>query len=509
MSNSGRISRLRSTYQQGQSCGRQLSQAIDKDLKQANMKRNAVFYAICFLLSSGPVHIFAQHDLSLYNMQIVPQRIFQNPAFIPEQKFYFGIPVLSGVQSAYANPFSYNDVISRDSYDSITFKVENFLGKISKNDKMRLYSNLEILSLGTQISKGRFFLGFSVRERLSQHIMIPENLCNLLWYGNAAPQLFGQHLNVAPSVNVTAFDEWGVSFSGYAMKQKMTWGGRLKYLSGRINARTTKSEFEVYTDTTTYNIYMKSDFEMRTSGINDIEHYLDQRVSSLVFPGNNGFGADLGLSYQFDDHFSINASVLDIGFITWKSDNMTIISHDPGQEFAFEGLTLKDFVEMLADLETFGKKMTDSILDLVHFDSVYDMKYTTWLPVRYNLGGSYSINEHHRFNLLLNGITWDHHLYPALSVSYYYQLPRILGLMVSYNIFNRQFTNIGAGLSINAGPMQLYVISDNLPGLLFYYQTNSSSFQFGINISINPKNKPLPEEPANIEEQENKPADNK
>jgi hypothetical protein len=451
---------------------------------------------IVFFVSQGPVRIFAQHELTLYNMQIVPQRIFQNPAFIPDQKLFIGIPVLSGVQSAYANPFSYSDVIERDSYDSVTFKVENFLGKITKNDQLRLYYNMDILSVGTQVSKGRFFLGFSVRERLSQHIMIPENLGNLLWYGNAAPQIFGQYANVAPSANVTAFDEWGVSFSGYAMNRKMTWGGRLKYLSGKINATTTKSVFEVYTDTSTYNIHMRSDFEMRTSGINDIEHYLDQRFTSLVFPGNNGFGVDLGLSYQFNDHINVNASVLDIGFITWKSRTMTFISHNPGEEFTFEGLTLKDFVEMLSDLDTFGQKMTDSILDLVHIDSVYDVKYTSWLPVRYNIGGSYSINEHHRFNLLLNGISWNHHFYPALSVSYYYQLPRILGLMLSYNIFNRQFTNIGAGLSVSAGPFQLYVISDNVPGLIFYRETNNFSIQFGINISINPKKDAIAEEPV-------------
>jgi len=459
------------------------------------MKIKTVCYAIiCFLLALGPVRIFAQHDLSIYNMQIVPQRIFQNPAFIPDQKLFIGIPVLSGVQSAYANPFTYNDVIERDSYDSITFKVENFLGKIAKNDQFRLYYNIDILSVGTEISKGRFFLGFSVRERLCQHIMIPENLGNLLWYGNAAPQLFGQQVNVAPSANVTAFDEWGASFSGYAMKRKMTWGGRLKYLSGKINVTTTQSVFEVFTDTSTYNIHMRSDFEMRTSGIDDIEHYLDQRVTQLVFPGNNGFGVDLGLSYRFNDHISVNASVLDIGFIRWKAQTMTLISHNPGEEFTFEGLTLKDFVEMLSDLSTFGDKMTDSILDLAQIDSVYDVKYTSWLPVRYNIGGSYSLNEHHRFNLLLNGISWNHHFYPALSVSYYYQLHRILGLMASYNIYNSQFTNIGAGFSISAGPFQLYVISDNVPGLIFYHSTNNSSIQFGINIAINHKEEAPPEE---------------
>jgi hypothetical protein len=280
----------------------------------------------------------------------------------------------------------------------------------------------------------------------------------------------------------------------------MTWGGRLKYLSGRFNSTTTKSVFDVSTDTSTYAIYMRSDFEMQTSGINNIEHYLDQRVSSLVFPGNNGFGVDLGASYRFDDHISINASVLDIGFIRWRSNTMTYVSHTPGEVFTFEGLTLKDFVDMLSSLDSFGKKLTDSILDLVHIDTVYDVKYTSWLPVKYNIGGTYSINEHHHFNLLLNGISWDHHLYPALSVSYYYQLPRILGLMVSYNIYNNQFSNIGAGFSINAGPLQLYVISDNVPGLIFYNETNNSSIQFGISFAINPKKEAVAEEPEQKQE---------
>jgi len=452
------------------------------------MKQKTFCYTIiCLLLVQSPVKIFAQHDLSQYNMQIVPQRIFQNPAFIPEQKFFIGIPAFSGVQSGYANPFSYNDVIERDGYDSVTFQVENFLGKLSKNDLLRLYSNLDVLSFGTSISKGRFFFGFSVRERLSQHIMIPENLGNLLWYGNAYPGIFGRSVNIAPTVNFTAYDEWAASFSGYAMHRKMTWGGRLKYLSGRINATTTKSEFNVNTDTSTYQINMRSDFELQTSGVHNIDRYMNQRISSLVFPGNNGLGMDLGLSYQFNDQIAVSASVLDVGFINWSANTMTLVSHNPGQEFYFDGLKLNDFTDMLGNLDSFGKKLTDSILKLVKIDTIYGGKYTTWLPVRYNLGGSYSINDHHHFNLLLNGISWDHHFYPALSVSYYYQLPRILGVMVSYNLFNNQYTNFGAGFSISAGPLQFYAISDNIPALINYKGSSSFSLQFGINIAISQK----------------------
>jgi hypothetical protein len=463
------------------------------------MKRKVVICAIIFLgLCQGPVNTFAQHDLSLYNMQIVPQRSFLNPAFIPDQKFYIGIPVLSGVQSAYANPFSYNDVIERDAYDSVTFKVENFLGQLAKSDRFLVYSNVDILSAGSQVAGGRFFLNFSVRERICQQITFPENLGNLLWYGNASPQFFGKEVNVAPTVNFTAYDEWGASFSGYAMKKKMTWGAKLKYLSGRINATTTRSDFYVYTDTSTYDLHIRSDIEVQTSGIDDIEHYLDKRVTSLVFPGNNGVGVDLGLSYQFNKQIGISASVLDIGFISWKANTLTMVSHNPGEEIDFKGFTLNDFTDMLGNLDTFGRTVSDTVRDMVKIDSVYGNKYTSWLPVKYNIGGSWSFNEHHRLNLLLNGISWHHQFFPALSVSYYYQLPGVLGLTVSYNLFNKQYYNFGAGLSVNAGPVQLYIISDNVPGLIFYKGTNNSSIQFGINIAINrkkevPAESPLPE----------------
>ncbi len=434
------------------------------------------------LLASPPLP--AQHDLGLYSMQMVPQRTFQNPAFIPQQKFYLGLPVLSGLQSSFSAPFSYNDVIERDRYDSVTFRIGNFLSRIDKYDRFRLYTDLDLLTLGTRVAGGKFYLGFSIRERVSQHLMIPANLGNLLWYGNAAPQLFGRYANIAPSVNFTAFDEWAASFSGYAWKKKITWGGRLKYLSGRFNATTVKSRFDVYTDTNTYHLFMQSDFELRTSGLDDIDTYFDQPVSRLVFPGNHGFGIDAGVTCQVNRHLGLNASVLDVGFIRWKSRTATIISRHPEEIFEFDGFSLQDFIDMCSDLNMVGQKITDSIFDLVEIDTLYSQSYTSWLPVRYNLGATWSVNDHHHFNLLLNGVSYNRHFSPGLSASWYYQLPRILGLMVSYNVYDRRFTNVGFGLSVSAGPVQLYALTDNLTGLLFYHRTRGYSFHFGINIAL-------------------------
>jgi hypothetical protein len=455
-------------------------------------KKAGIYSSLLILILLAGIRTFAQHDLSIYNMQLIPQRIYQNPAFITDQKWVLGLPLMSSFESAYANPFSYNDLIERDPNDSVTLKIENFLSKLNTSDKFRLYSNIDILSFGTQIDSGRFWLGFSIRERISQHVMIPVSLGNFIWYGNASPEVFGKNVNIAPSYNVTAYDEWGISFSGYALKRKMTWGARLKYLSGRINSTTKKAVFEINTDTNTYAISMKSDFEIHTSGIDDIEHYLDQRVMSLVFPGNNGMGIDLGATYRINDHFTVNASVLDIGFIRWKVNTVSYTSHVAGEEFAFEGLTLKNFVDMLSNLDDFGKELTDSILDLVDVDTTY-VKYTSWLPVKYNIGGTYGLNDHHHFNLLLNGISWNKHFYPALSVSYYYQLKKFLGLMLSYNIYNHQYLNFGAGLSIRAGAVQLYAVSDNVPGLIWYHDSSNSSIQVGINFMVGRKTETAPE----------------
>jgi hypothetical protein len=453
-----------------------------------------ISYGLAALIMLLPSIAFSQHDLTLYSMDKVPQRIYLNPSFIPEQNTYVGFPFLSGVHTSIANPFTYNNILTREEDDSLNFEAEHFLEKIAKNDHINLFTSIDILSVGGKIAKSRFFLNFGLRERITQNLYLPENLFTMLWYGNTAPQVWDQHVNIAPAFNASLYDEWSFTFAGYAMKKKLTFGATVKYLSGRINVTTKKSEFDFYTDPANYNVNIRSDLEFQTSGINEIDTYLDQRVPSLIFPGNNGFALDLGASYQINDHFSVNASVVDLGFINWHSRTMTFVSHEPGKEFTYDGMSMHEFADVFKDFSKFGTKVLDSLKHLIKIDTVYDVKYRSNLPARFNIGGTYSPDEKNHINILLNGISSAHHFYPALSVSYLYNWTSYLGLTVSYNIFNRQYTNFGGGISISAGPIQLYLVSDNLPGLIFYKSTNNTSFQFGINILLKGKSaKPVPE----------------
>ena len=46
-----------------------------------------------------------------------------------------------------------------------------------------------------------------------------------------------------------------------------------------------------------------------------------------------------------------------------------------------------------------------------------------------------------------------------------YKLPKWIGASLSYTAMHRSFINLGGGISLNLGPLQIYAISDNLSAL--------------------------------------------
>jgi hypothetical protein len=457
--------------------------SIGIDVKRKQNLRIATFPVSVVILLLWPVLLSAQHDLTLYSMDRVPQRIYLNPAFIPEQHGFVGVPFLSGIHAGIASPFSYNNILTRDATDSLNFEANHLIEKISKNDHVTMFTSFDILSVGTKIAHEKYYINFGVRERIGQNLYLPENLFYLLWYGNGAPQVYGKHVNISPAMNASIYDEFSFTFAGHAIKNILTYGVTLKYLSGHANVTTKKSQVDFYTDPATNNVLMSSDLQIETSGISGT----DNGISSMLFAGNNGFAIDLGLNWQVNNHFSVNASVVDLGFINWHSNTMTLVSAEPGKEFTYSGMPLNEFVEVFTDFGSFTSKVFDTLVHNMHIDSVYGSHYRSNLPATFNIGGSYSPDERNHLNVVLNGISWAHHFYPAVSLAYMFDWSKHVGLTLSYNIFNGQYTNVGGGISVSAGAMQLYLASDNLPGLVFYKSTNNTSVQFGINIALKGK----------------------
>jgi outer membrane protein OmpA-like peptidoglycan-associated protein len=59
----------------------------------------------------------------------------------------------------------------------------------------------------------------------------------------------------------------------------------------------------------------------------------------------------------------------------------------------------------------------------------------------------------------------------------------MLHASVSWSAFNRDFSRVGLGLSINTGGgSQFFIITDNLPGIIWPQAARSADFRFGINL---------------------------
>jgi len=59
-----------------------------------------------------------------------------------------------------------------------------------------------------------------------------------------------------------------------------------------------------------------------------------------------------------------------------------------------------------------------------------------------------------------------------------------LGVIGSYTIINRSYTNIGAGVYYNYAPVQVYLVTDNIVGLFVPDAVKYANVHFGINLFL-------------------------
>ncbi|MGE5424591.1 MAG: DUF5723 family protein [Syntrophothermus sp.] len=430
-----------------------------------------------------PFTLAAQNELTLYQMNRLPQRMNVNPAFMPDHS-YMGIPFLSNLKFSQTQPFRYNQVITKREDDTLVVKTQNFLDAMEKNSRVHNTFSWAIFEFGLPVASGKYYLHFGLKQILSQDVYLPYDLMNMVWHGNGSPEYLGKTTYFNTRVGGSAYDEWSAGFSGKFLNDKLAVGITAKYLSGRFNIKTKKADFSFYTSPDFYDIYISSDLEIQTTGIDNAENYFDQPTMSIIFPGNRGLAADLGASYQISNKFGISASVTDLGFIRWRKQTMTYVSKEPGQQFVYKGMTIGDFADMFTDFSSFGKNITDSIINLVEVDSIEGEKYTSGIPVGYNLAGNYRINDRSSATLLLHGMSCNHHFYPALSAGYSINATSWFGLNVTYNLYNYQYYNVGLGLRLGGKGFQFYVVTDNLPGIIFPRGTNNYGVQFGLNVGL-------------------------
>ncbi|MCE9540354.1 MAG: DUF5723 family protein [Bacteroidetes bacterium] len=422
----------------------------------------------------------AQQNLTLYNMESVPQRMYLNPALMPSySKVYIGLPLLSSEYLNFSNSgFKYSDLIKHRG-DSLYVDYDNMLGKLSQNNYFSVAYQPDLLSFGFKVRQNYF--SFNATEKVNFRFRYPKNFMEFIWKGNGA--LLGEEVNLNFGVNFSHYREYGIGFAR-EIDDKLTVGGKVKYLYGMENVWTERSNVSLTTDPNYFAMTAKSDIKINTSGV-DSSSTSNIIVKDYLFKKKNrGVGLDLGGVYKLNDKFTFSASLIDLGFIKWKDGVTNYQSHNPDGEFTYQGMDLNELVN-----DDSTSNATDVIIDsleqIFKIDEAH-AAYKTNLSTQIYLGTNYSITDKINAGVLIYGQIFDKAVHPGVALSYNQKVGRWLNFSASYSMYNRSYNNFGLGLAFN-GPVQFYIASDNVLGAFFPQNTKNLHLHFGINLMFGRK----------------------
>ncbi len=438
------------------------------------MKRHrfTILTLLLLVASSGK----AQQNLVMYHMDFVPQHQSINPASRPMARVNIGFPGLSGIyfrhENTVYNPFHMLE--SQGSFSSL--RTDHFLNQVRPVNELGFDSAFELLHIGFAVGDRHYF-SLSARERAQFRWSIPGDMVRFPFTGNASfDELDNNTLNFSDfRIHLNHFRELNLGWQ-FNLNERWNIGVRVKRLYGYENIDTKTSTVQWQTDPETFDWNISGELDVHSAGIYPLIDSLDDNTdienneiaSYLLRRKNGGWGIDLGTEFQVTERLTLSASVVDLGFITWNTYVRNALSSEGA--FTFSGVELTDEV-LAADsafndsLEVVTEELINDLEETFAF-SDNENAYRSALMARIHVGGQYKLYETDRTSgtagLLFQSEIYKGRFRPTITVSYAQTIGRWLSAHLAYSVIDRNFRNLGAGLSLNGGPLQFYIVTDNL-----------------------------------------------
>lgn len=457
---------------------------------------------ICMLIIFVACYSFSQNKQILYGFTEIPQSLLLNPGAEVKNDWYFGIPLLSHIHTFGGSTGStVFDVFADDGIDFNT-KLRNAVRGMKATDFLRVNQQLEIFSAGFAFGRTyekKEYLSFGLYQELDVLAYFPRDYAILALEGNQT--------NINRIFNASHFSAKAEIISvfhvGYNKKvnDKFTFGARGKIYSNIINLNSTRNKGNFITLTGGNNFYnhiFNLDLELRTSGLasltdDDSDFELKDLTQRILFGGNLGLGFDVGFTYNFKEQWSIDASLLDIGFIRHSKD---VENYAVQGAYTFEGINpIFPNTGSGQTADEYWSEIEEDFEDLFSVDTT-TTKYTTWRPVKLNASVNYAFGKpveedcnclmeegayQNAIGLQLYGISTPKRPQLALTAYYYRRLFKGLRAKATYTVDPYSFNNLGLGLSAHLGSVNFYVMADNFLQYKNIYDAQSVSLQLGFN----------------------------
>lgn len=350
----------------------------------------------------------AQTINSAYFTEDYKFRHMLNPAFGNEQN-YVSIPALGNISVNTHGNFGYQDVImSNPMYPSLSSKkMTTFMNPyISAEDALSGFStgknritgdvSLTILSAGFKAFGG--YNTIEINSRTTTGVSLPYELFEFA-------KNTGNHSYDIGDINAHAQSFAEIAFGhSRQINDKLRLGAKLKVLVGlgradvkmrNMKADLTAEDKWTITGEATADVSMKGfsyvseekEYNIEGSGTYERVNNVD-----LDGVGVGGFGMaiDLGGVYEINEDWTVSASVLDLGFISWTND---MLAENRSKSFVFNGFhDVSVTSDRGEEIDTKVDRYGDQLADFANLTDMGDKGgRSTGIGATINVGAEYTL----------------------------------------------------------------------------------------------------------------------
>lgn len=350
----------------------------------------------------------AQTINSAYFTEDYKFRHMLNPAFGNEQN-YVSIPALGNISVNTHGNFGYRDVImSNPMYPSLSSKkMTTFLnpyisaegalsGFSTGNNRITGDVSLTILSAGFKAFGG--YNTIEINSRTTTGVSLPYELFEFA-------KNTGNHSYNIGDINAHAQSFAEIAFGhSRQINDKLRLGAKLKVLVGlgradvkmrNMKADLTAEDKWTITGEATTDVSMKGfsyvseekEYNIEGSGIYERVNDVD-----LDGVGVGGFGMaiDLGGVYEINEDWTVSASVLDLGFISWTND---MLAENRSKSFVFNGFhDVSVTSDRGEEIDTKVDRYGDQLADFANLTDMGDKGgRSTGIGATINVGAEYTL----------------------------------------------------------------------------------------------------------------------
>ena len=443
--------------------------------------KNLIVFLLVLSVSN---YASAQSNFTQYQLSNTAQAQYLNPAFRSSSKVGISVFPLSNFFNFQAlnTGFAIDDALStRPNSDSLDLTPEKLLNEL--NDVNYLDLNIRSELFGLMITTKKMTFNFTVGSVFNSGVSYPKDLLRLAFYGNGSEQFLGKRASIDNlGVDALAYLETGFGFNR-KIGEKLVVGGKFKYLIGIGSVQTEQLTAGLFTDSVTYELEADFSGTINTSNSESLQTTVSSFnpfsvLGSISQTGNNGYGFDLGATYQLTEKINLSASVIDLGRIRWREN--TTNYHIEDAKYKFSGI---DLFQYLTDTSAVTDDILDSIRTLATIQES-NSAYTTRLYSKFYVGGNFNVLK--PLNL---GVVWYNSFNPTryitgLNLSANLMIRHWISASANYSVYNYRDSNIGLGLSLRAGPFQFFAMSDNLFAITKPESTKNLHLSFGFSIQV-------------------------